>query len=80
MDQVILLTQNTKEVLKAKKKADVLFIYLTASCDTVWHHDLTCKLLKLLLGKCLVSISYGDGKNKSFTITTGENKPKRYNI
>ena len=33
---------------EAKKKAAVVFVNLTAICDTFWQRGLTCKLLRLL--------------------------------
>ena len=54
MDQVTLLTQSIENAFEAKKKAGAVFIDLTAAYDTVWHHGLTCKLLRLLLNKHMV--------------------------
>ena len=54
VDQIVLLTQNIENSFEAKKKAGVVFIDLTAAYDTVWHHGLTCKLLRLLLDKHMV--------------------------
>ena len=56
VDQVVLLTQNIKDSFEAKKKADVIFIDLTAAYDTVWHRGLTCKLLRLLPDKHMVKM------------------------
>ena len=39
VDQVVLLTQNIKDFLEAKKKAGVVFVNLTAVYDTVWHRS-----------------------------------------
>jgi len=44
VDQVTLLAQDIEDSFSAKKTRAV-FVYLTAACDTVWHHGLTCKLL-----------------------------------
>ena len=35
-------------------KTGAVFVKLTAAYNTVWHHDLTCKLLKLLPEKHMV--------------------------
>ena len=48
VDQVTLLTQSIENAFEAKKKADAVFIDLTAAYDTVWHRGLTCKQLRLL--------------------------------
>jgi len=48
VDQVTLLTQDIEDSFSAKKKAGAVFVDLTAAYDTVWHHGLTCKLLRLL--------------------------------
>ena len=56
VDQVVLLTQNIENSFEAKKKASAVFIDLTAAYDTVWHHGLTCKLLRLLQDKHMVKM------------------------
>ena len=48
IDQVVLLTKNIEDSFGAKKKAGAIFVNLTAAYDTVWHRDLTCKLLRVL--------------------------------
>ena len=58
VDQVVLLTQNIEDLFEAKKKAGAVFVNLTAAYDTVWHHGLTCKLLRLLPDKHMVN-DYG---------------------
>ena len=52
--QTVLLTHNIEDSFEAKKKADVVFVDLTAAYDTVWHSGLTCKLLRLLPDKHIV--------------------------
>ena len=42
VDQVVLLTQNIENSFDGKKKADAVFVDLTAAYDTVWHRGLTC--------------------------------------
>ena len=66
VDQVILLTQNIEDSFEAKKKAGAVFIDLTAAYDTVWHCGLTCKLLKLLLGKHMVKMIIACLKSKFY--------------
>ena len=56
IDQVVLLTQNIEDSFEAKQKACAVFIDLTAAYDTVWHRDLTCKLLRLLPDKHMVKL------------------------
>ena len=41
VDQVVLLSQNIEDSFEARKKADVVFVNLTAGYDTVWHRGLT---------------------------------------
>ena len=77
VDQVVLLTQNIKDSFEAKKKAGVIFIDLTAAYDTVWHRDLTCKLLRLLRDKHMVKMIMELVRNRSFTLTTGDSKQSR---
>ena len=54
VDQVILLTQNIEDSFEVKKKAGAVFVNLTAAYDTIWHHSLNCKLLRLLPYKHMV--------------------------
>ena len=77
VDQVVLLTQNIEDSYEAKKKAGAIFIDLTAAYDTVWHHGLTCKLLRLLLDKHMVRMIMELVRNRSFTLTTGDSKQSR---
>ena len=46
VDQVVMLTQKLEDSFETKKKADAVFVDLTAAYDTVRHRGLTCKLLK----------------------------------
>ena len=55
VNQVTLLTKKIEDSFSAKKKADTVFVNLTAAYDTLWHHGLTCKLLCLLLDRHMVS-------------------------
>ena len=77
IDQVVLLTQNIKDSFEAKKKADAVFVDLTAAYDTVWHRGLTCNLLRLLLDKHMVRMIMELVRNRSFTLTTGDSKQSR---
>ena len=77
VDQVVLLTQNIEYSFEAKKKASAIFIDLTAAYDTVWHHCLTCKLLRLLPDKHMVRMIMELVRNRSFTLTTGDSKQSR---
>ena len=71
MDEVVLLTQNVEDCFEAKKKAGAVFVDLTAAYDTLWNRGLTCKLLKLLPDKYMVSMIMELGRNRSFTLTIG---------
>ena len=77
VDQVVLLIQNIEDSSEAKKKAGAVFIDLTAAYDTVWHRDLTCKLLRLLQDKHMVRMIMKLVRNRSFTLTTGDSKQSR---
>ena len=77
VDQVVLLTQNIENSFEAKKKAGAVFVDLTAAYDTVWHRGLTCKLLRLLSDKHMVRMIMELVQNRSFTLTTGDNKQSR---
>jgi len=76
-DQVILPTQDIEDSLLAPKKAGAVFGNLAAAYDTVWHWDLTCKLLQLLPDGHMVRIIMEMVGNLSFTITKGDVKRSR---
>jgi len=48
-----------------------VFVDLTAAYDTVWHCNLTCKLLRLLPDRHRVHIVMEMVSNRRFTLTTG---------
>ena len=77
IDQIVLLTQNIEDSFEAKKKAGAVFIDLTAANNTVWHHGLTCTLLRLLPDKHMVRMIMELVRNRSFTLTTGDSKQSR---
>jgi len=77
VDQVTLLAQDIQDSFSAKKKAGAVFVYLTAAYDTVWHRDLTCKLLRLLPDRHMVHMIMEMVSNLSFTLTTGNGKRSR---
>jgi len=47
-----------------------VFIDLTVAYETVWHRGLTCKLLRLLPDRHMVSFIMELVRNRSFTLTT----------
>ena len=71
VDQVVLLTQNIEDSFEAKKKTGAVFVNLTAAYDTA------CKLLRLLPDKHMVRMIMELVRNRSFTLTTGDNKQSR---
>ena len=77
MDHTVLLTQNIKDLLEAKKKVGAVFVDLTAVYDTAWHRGLTCKLLRLLPDKYMVQMIMELVQNRRFTLTTGDSKQSR---
>ena len=54
-----------------------MFVDLTAAYDTVWHRDLTCKLLRLLPDRHMVRMIMEMVSNHSFTLTTGNRQRPR---
>ena len=66
--------QNIEDFFEAKKKADAVFVDLTAAYDTVWHCGFTCKLLRLCLDKHMFRMIMELVQNRSFTLTTGDSK------
>ena len=76
VDQVILLTQDIEDSFSAKK-AGAVFVDFTAAYDTVWHSNLTCKLLRLLPDRHTIRMIMEMVSNRSFTLTTGNGKRSR---
>ena len=74
VDQTVVLTQNIEDSFEAKKKAGAVFVHLIAVYDTVRHHGLTCKLLRLLPDKHIDRMISELVQNTSFTLTTGDSK------
>ena len=69
VDQVVLLTQSIEDFFKAKKKAGVVFANLKDNeYDTVWHHGLTCKLVRVLQDKHMVRMITELVRNRSFSL------------
>ena len=77
VDQVTLLTQEIEDSFSAKKKTGAVFIDLTATYDTVWHRSLSCKPLRLLPDRHMVSFIIELVRNRSFTLTTGNSPQSR---
>ena len=77
VDQTVLPTQNIEDLFEAKKKADAVFVDLTAAYDTVWQCGLTCKLLRLLPDKHTVRMIMELVRNRSFTLTTCDSRQSR---
>jgi len=75
--QVTLLTQDTEDGFSAKKKGGAVFFDLTAAYDTVWHRDLTCKLLRLLPDRHMVHMIMEMVGNRNFTLTTRNGQKSR---
>ena len=63
--------------MRQKKKAGAVFVDLTAAYDTVWHRGLTCKLLRLLPDKHMISMIKELVLNRSFIFTTDDSKRSR---
>jgi len=71
------LTQDIEDNVSAEKKAGAMFVDLTAAYNTVWHSDLTCKLLRLLPDRHMVHMIMEMVSNSSFTLTTGNGQRSR---
>ena len=77
MDLAVLLTQYIENSFEVKKKADAVFVNLTAAYDTVWHRGLTWQLPELQTDKHMVRMIMELIRNRSFTLTIGDSKPSR---
>jgi len=80
-----LLPQDIEDSFSAKKNAGAVLFDLTAACDrhsmaschTLWHRAFTCKLLGLQLDRHLVRMIMEIVGNRTFTLTTGNDKRSR---
>jgi len=77
VDQVTLPTQDIEDSFSAKKKTGAVSVDLTAAYGTVWHRDLTCKLLQMLPDRHMVHMIMEMVSNRRFTLTTGNSKRSR---
>ena len=75
--QIVLLTQNIEDSFEPKKKAGVVFVDLTATCDIVWHHGLAYKLQRFLPDEHMVWMILELIRNRTFTLNTGDSKQNR---
>jgi len=66
-----------RTVSQKKKEAGAVFVDLTATYDTVWHHSLTSKLLRFLPDRHMVSFIMELVHNHSFTLTAGNGPRSR---
>ena len=66
-----------KTIFRAKHPTGAVFVDLTAAYDTVWHSGLTCKLLRILPDRHIVSFIMKLVRNRSFTLTTGNGAQSR---
>ena len=76
-DQITLLTKDIQDSFLTQKMVRAVFIDLTAAYDTVWHRGLTCKLLRLLPDKHMISMIIELIDNPDFTLSTGNNQGYR---
>ena len=58
-------------------KADARFVDLIAVYDTIWHHGLTCKLLRLVPNRHVMNAIMEFTHNRQFTDTTSTGLEKR---
>ena len=77
VQQTDLFTQNIEDSFEAEKKAGAVLVDLTVTYDTLWHRGLTGKLLGLLPDKHMVRMILEFIRNRSFSLTTGDNKRNR---
>ena len=62
---------------RLRKKAGAVFVNLTAMYDTVMHRCLTCKLLRFLPDKHMVTMIMELVRNRHFILTVGDSKQSR---
>ena len=77
---ITLLTQKIEDSYTAKTKAGAVFIDLTTAYEIVPHRGLTCKVLRLLPDKHMVSLIMERVRNHSFTLTTGTGLQSRLRL
>ena len=66
-----------KNFFEVKKKVADAFVDLKSAYDVIWHHCITCKLLKVLLDKHMIRMIIELAGNQNFTLTTGDSKRSR---
>ena len=76
LDQVALLTEDIKASFNKKLKGSVVFLDLSATCDTIWHRDLALKLLKTILSKEMVRAIKGIKSQPRFHVHIGKSKSR----
>ena len=70
-DQVALLTEDIECSFDKKLKAGVVLVGLSAAYNTVWHRDLTLKLLKTLPSKVMVRVIVSMISQRRFHVHIG---------
>ena len=77
VDQVTLLTHVIQDCFEAKETTGAVLGDLTAAYDTVWHHGLTLKLLRMLPDINMVHFIVELISNRSFVLKTSDGQQSR---
>ena len=75
--QIIKLTEDIEESFEEGNKAGAVLVDLTAAYDTVWHHGLTLKLLRIVPDRHLVRFLATIIANRSFITKTSDGQTSR---
>ena len=77
VDQVTLLTQDIVVNFQHNDKAGVVFLDLTAACDTVWHRGLHLKLLRTIPDRHMLGFIMEMLSNRSIVVHTSDGQRSR---
>ena len=72
VDQVTILTQDIDDRVQNNEKAGVVFLYLSAAYDTVWHRGLHLKLFRTIPDRQMVGFMMEMLSNRSFVVHTSD--------
>ena len=80
VDHVTLLTQDIEDSFQHNEKAGVVFLDLTAACDTMWHRGLHLKPLMTIPDRHMVGFIMEMLSNRSFVVHTSDGQRSRLRI
>ena len=74
VDQIVHLTNDIENGFEERKKAGLVLVDLTASCDTVWHSGLALKMIHVIPDHHMVRFLCELLSNRGFTLQTSDGR------